>query len=281
MTTTSPGSWVELDTDHDTGIELLRAHFEGHAYDPHWHDSYLIGYTEEGLQQFNCRRQVQRSTPGHSFLLEPGEIHDGEAPHQAGFTYRNLYLPRQWLHRQLGNLFEDMPDQYELHVAETLSTDRRLVASIASAFLALRQREPRIVREACLDQMLERVTAHTHWRKKQESELHLPALARRCQEYLHANLYDNIGLNDMAAALGTDRFRLTRAFKTAFGIGPHAYLIQLRLVRARQLLALGWQPVDVASELCFSDQSHLGRWFRRAYKLTPADYRKRYTKLPD
>ena len=43
--------WIDLARDAETGIETLRAHFEGHAYDPHWHDSYLIGYTEIGVQQ--------------------------------------------------------------------------------------------------------------------------------------------------------------------------------------------------------------------------------------
>ncbi len=32
--------WLELRQHADTGIETIRAHFEGHAYDPHWHDSY-------------------------------------------------------------------------------------------------------------------------------------------------------------------------------------------------------------------------------------------------
>lgn len=36
-------NWIDLSQDADTGIETLRAHFEGHAYDPHGHDSYLTG----------------------------------------------------------------------------------------------------------------------------------------------------------------------------------------------------------------------------------------------
>jgi len=31
----------------------------------------------------------------------------------------------------------------------------------------------------------------------------------------------------------------------------------------------------------FADQSHLGRWFRRAYGLTPAAYRLGRTNVPD
>ncbi len=45
--------WIELNRDAETGIETIRAHFEGHAYDPHFHDSYLIGFTEQGVQQFH------------------------------------------------------------------------------------------------------------------------------------------------------------------------------------------------------------------------------------
>ncbi len=277
----STRNWIDLNRDRETGIESLRAHFQGHAYDPHWHDSYLLGYTEQGVQQFHCRRQVQRSVPGQAFLLEPGEIHDGEAPEHQGFTYRILYLPQDWLHSQLAGLFDGMPDHFELRVASTLSGDQKLVGGIAAAFLALHHQEPRIVKDACLDQMLSQATAHLSWRKKLIEEVHLPALARKGKDFLHAHVHEDIGLKDMAEALETDRFRLSRSFKTAYGIAPHAYLIQLRIVKARQLLALGWKPAEVANELCFADQSHLGRWFKRAYRLTPADYQKRCTSLPD
>lgn len=37
--------WLELRQHADTGIETIKAHFEGHAFDPHWHDSYLVGIT--------------------------------------------------------------------------------------------------------------------------------------------------------------------------------------------------------------------------------------------
>ena len=30
----SAQSWVDLAQDEDTGIETIRAHFRGHAYDP-------------------------------------------------------------------------------------------------------------------------------------------------------------------------------------------------------------------------------------------------------
>jgi len=106
-------------------------------------------------------------------------------------------------------------------------------------------------------------------------------VAHVARDYLQPEVFADIGLVALAQAWGGDRCRLTRAFKAAFGLAPHAYLIQLRLAKARQLLARGESPAQVASTLRFSDQSHMGRWFRRAYQLTPADYRKRCSNLPD
>lgn len=274
-------NWIDLAHDADTGIETLHAHFEGHAYDPHWHDSFLVGVTEQGVQQFNCRRARHHSTPGQVFLLEPGEIHDGDAPTAEGFTYRMLYLDPHWLEREVSAVFEEAPANCQLSFASTLTTDPRLAQATSLAFQSLHHGELRIVRQSTLDQLLERLTGQLQWRQRYREDPRLPLVATKAREYLHAHLHQDIGMDELALATGVDRFRLTRAFKSAFGLPPHAYLVQLRLARARHLLARGAQPADVATSLGFADQSHLGRWFVRAYGLTPATYRKRCSNLPD
>lgn len=277
----SDRSWIELKQDATSGIETVRAHFEGHAYDPHWHDSYLVGITEQGLQQFNCRRQQHNSTPGKVFLLEPGDIHDGTAPEAGGFTYRTLYLDPRWLDRELRAQFEEAPDNAQLSFAATLAEDPRLAIATANAFEAMHHDELRIVRQTALDHLLANLTSHLRWRTLITPDPRLPLVAQRARDYLHSHLHQDIGLDDLARVTGVDRFRLSRAFKAAFGMAPHAYLIQLRLTRARHLLARGESPVSVAAALGFADQSHLGRWFQRAYRMTPAGYRRRCSNVPD
>ena len=277
----SDRNWIELKQDATSGIETVRAHFEGHAYDPHWHDSYLVGITEQGLQQFNCRRQQHNSTPGKVFLLEPGDIHDGTAPEVGGFTYRTLYLDPRWLDRELRAQFEEAPDNAQLSFAATLAEDPRLAIATANAFEAMHHDELRIVRQTALDHLLANLTSHLRWRTLITPDPRLPLVAQRARDYLHSHLHQDIGLDDLARVTGVDRFRLSRAFKAAFGMAPHAYLIQLRLTRARHLLARGEAPVSIAAALGFADQSHLGRWFQRAYRMTPADYRRRCSNVPD
>jgi AraC-like DNA-binding protein len=237
--------------------------------------------TEQGVQQFSCRQRQHNSTPGQVFMLEPGEIHDGFAPSADGFTYSTLYLDPHWLERELHALFEQAPADCQPSIAQTLTQDTRLAQATLQAFQALHGGELRIVRQTALDGLLGQLTAHLQWRKRLPLDPRLPLVAQRARDYLHAHVHDDIGLDDLARVSGVDRFRLSRAFKSAFGIAPHAYLIQLRLAKARHLLARGETPADVASALGFADQSHLGRWFQRAYRLTPADYRKRCTNRPD
>lgn len=266
--------WVDLHQDSDTGIETIRAHFDGHAYDPHWHDSYLVGVTEQGVQQFHCRRSRHSSTPGRLVLVEPGEVHDGHAATDAGFTYSMFYISPQWLDNELRHQSDSAPNTLYPGFNSTLADDPKLAGHIHQAFDALRHQPWRIMRDTALDTMVQELLPHIGWKPRRLGQAQHPAIAVRACEYLHSHIEQDISLHDLAAACGVDRFSLSRAFKEAYGLAPHAYLVQLRLNQARKQLAAGQLPIEVSHQLGFADQSHLGRWFRRAYGLTPAQYRR-------
>ena len=242
--------WLELRQHADTGIETIKAHFEGHAFDPHWHDSYLVGITLSGTQQFHCRRERHRSQPGDAFLLEPGEIHDGDAPVEGGFTYLTFYLDERWLTRALQGLYESTPGSYSLHFAQTLTREPQLVRAIGETFSTLHNDEMKIVQQSTMDNLLSRITAHCHWRKKLPSQLQSSAVAHRARDYLYAHIGENVGLSDLARETGTDRFTLTRCFKREFHLAPHAWLIQLRLAKARQMLKSGMLAACASNRSC-------------------------------
>jgi AraC-like DNA-binding protein len=212
--------WLELRQHADTGIETIRAHFEGHAYDPHWHDSYLVGITLSGTQEFHCRRERHRSTPGDAFLLEPGEIHDGDAPVEGGFTYLTFYLDEAWLSSTLRGLYESVPSSYSLHFSRTMAREPQLAGAIARTFHSLHSEEMRIVQQSTMDDLLGQLTRHSQWRKRLPSHLQSAAVAHRARDYLHAHMGENIGLSDLARETGTDRFTLTRCFKREFHLSP-------------------------------------------------------------
>ena len=272
--------WLVARRDQETGIESLHAHFNGHAYDAHDHDDMLVGFTEQGVQQFQCRRSLHTSVPGRAILIEPGAMHDGHAPEAGGFTYGMLYLPQAWVERAARRLNLSGMGGVEAAFGHTLVDDPTLVDTIRQAFLAIHGNEGRLARDQTLDRLLTRLGGELRGPIALESGVVPPAIAR-VRDLLHAQMDGNIGLDELASVAGIDRFRLTRLFQRAFGTSPHAYLVRLRLRAARRLLAIGRTPAQVAADVGFADQSHLGRWFRRAYRITPAAYRQMCTNVPD
>jgi AraC-like DNA-binding protein/mannose-6-phosphate isomerase-like protein (cupin superfamily) len=76
-----------------------------------------------------------------------------------------------------------------------------------------------------------------------------------------------------AARAGMSREGFSRMFARHHGMPPHAFWLMARLNHARELLRVGEGIAGIAAEAGFADQSHLGRWFRRSFGITPGRYR--------
>jgi AraC-like DNA-binding protein len=63
-----------------------------------------------------------------------------------------------------------------------------------------------------------------------------------------------------------------RSFRKEYGLPPHAYANQLKLIAAKRKLQAGLPPAEVAADVGFYDQSHLTRVFKRAFDLTPGRF---------
>lgn len=96
--------------------------------------------------------------------------------------------------------------------------------------------------------------------------------AERVRALIHADRDGSLDLGNFSREIGLSRFQLLRAFKRAYGLSPHAYQLCYRIARAKRLLCMGHRPAYVATELCFSDQSHLNRHFKRLLGVTPREY---------
>lgn len=104
-------------------------------------------------------------------------------------------------------------------------------------------------------------------------------VVRQAEALLRAELDRTPSLDELALATSTNRFVLLRYFKKELGVGPHGYLVRLRVERARDLLARGQSPSDAAAEVGFADQAHLHRHFTRIVGVTPGQYARQVRSL--
>jgi AraC-like DNA-binding protein len=98
----------------------------------------------------------------------------------------------------------------------------------------------------------------------------------RIESMLAANAGNPLQLNDIAALVGMSRSALGRLFQEHRGKSPCACFRDIRLERARELLARGDLSVtEVAMETGFASSQHLAGVFRRKFGRHPSDFRGR------
>lgn len=98
---------------------------------------------------------------------------------------------------------------------------------------------------------------------------------RRVLEYMAQHIEHDVSLDDLAAVACLSPFHFLRMFARRIGVPPHRYLADMRLERAKTLLALGDLSVaEIALACCFSSQSNFSRAFRRATRTSPLAYRR-------
>src|SRR4051794_25487253 len=80
-------------------------------------------------------------------------------------------------------------------------------------------------------------------------------------------------VSEAAQLSGMSREAFSRRFRRLHGVPPQQFQLLAKLNDARRLLRIGTPVAEVAVETGFSDQSHLGRLFRRVFGITPGRYR--------
>ena len=113
-----------------------------------------------------------------------------------------------------------------------------------------------------------------------ETASDMPAVDR-ARELLTSSIKVPPSLQELADAVGSNRFVLLREFRKKFGLPPHAFVLRLRVDRARSLLARGEPITGVAQLLGFADQSHLSRVFKRVVGLSPGAYQRQARSFVD
>jgi AraC-like DNA-binding protein len=95
----------------------------------------------------------------------------------------------------------------------------------------------------------------------------------RIEQVLAANTGNPLRLEDIASLAGMSRSALGRLFLTHRGQSPCARFRELRLERARRLLARGERTVtEIALETGFASSQHFAGVFGRKYGSPPSDF---------
>lgn len=258
--------WARYWRHSSAPVEAMHAHFTGHVYHRHSHESYSFGVTESGAQAFNCRRAPHVSGPGMVMAFNPDDPHDGHAGDSGGFTYRMVHIGAEYFAGLAEGPMPLFPDPVTDH-PEAARALLRLHASLTDGAPDLVRGE-RLIAAA---RILPRISSRRLPGPPVPGRPGTRNIAARVRSYLR-DVDADISVDDLATAAGCSRYTAYRSFSTVYGMPPSDYQRLLRLRTARRLLAAGVSPAVAAADAGFADQAHLTRWFRRCYGVTPAAY---------
>lgn len=191
----------------------------------------------------------------------------------------DLYIPRKSLDALAEDANASVIDELRHEPGKALRDPiaRHLLLTIRPALSAPKQASELFVDHVAM--ALATHVAHTYGGMRARSEAKSGTLARwqerRAKELMAANLTGNITLAELAKACELSVRHFTRAFRGSTGMSPHAWLLNLRIEKAKQLLTDSRRTlVDIAFDCGFADQSHFTRVFRRSIGMSPGAWRR-------
>ena len=257
------------------GTSFFKARFVHHSYSRHTHDEYAVGTLEQGRQTFHCRGGQHVTTPGSLILVNPDDLHDGQAAGAAGaaYRYRMVYIEPALIAEALREA--DLPAALPLFRAPVVHSpelaaalchfNRRSEQPEGLDALEMETRLLQLVRA-----LLQRHAASPPARNPRDGRD--SAIVRHACRYLDEHYAADPSLSALAAQCGISRFALLRLFAKETGLPPHAYTTRARLREARRLLLQGEPAAQVAAAVGYVDQSHLTKRFKAAFGITPGQY---------
>lgn len=239
-------------------------------------DHHTLSFYLEGGQAVRCRQAPSaRGAPGALCSLPAG--HESQWDVNGSLQLLHIYLPHLQLAQAAERWFDQDPRLVSL--AEHIYFHDHELAALCMRIAALdwRERDAALsLQELTLDLQARLLAQHTTNRLPQRGLRGglAPAARRRVLDRVEARLALGVSLAELAEAACLSEFHFARMFKASFGVAPHAWVMQRRLVRARALLADGRSSLDDVAQRCgYAHVSHMNAALRRAGLASAAKLR--------
>lgn len=98
---------------------------------------------------------------------------------------------------------------------------------------------------------------------------------KNVRDYLSSHYAEKISLENVASQFYLNKFTMIRYFKDQYGMSPIAYLLQVRITKAKEMLRFTNNNIDEVAWKCgFPDGNYFSRAFKKIEHITPREYRR-------
>mgnify|MGYP000725359751 CR=1 FL=1 len=256
--------------DDTDGIELLTC-TSRHSFQDHIHDGYNIWFNDKGGEWFRIKGKSRIVALDEFGIVNPGDVHANQPCDTGLRRLKSFYVDRRLIRKLLRHC--GWNDTATVDFPRAIYRDPENRTRLIELHEALRHSSMKLHRQTLMLETFARIIMRhgQGLRIKPEKNDALEKLSP-VFEYMRHHLADDVSLETLAGLIRCTPYHLIRMFKQATGLPPHAYLVRLRIEKARHLLATGASIASAAMDAGFSDQSHLTRLFKKSFGITPGSY---------
>ena len=253
-------------------------HPKGYAFD--WQkgrvlDSFALVYVSGGRGNFESAGNPNLPLePGNVFLLFPGVWHRYQPDSQTGWHEFWIgfdgVMARNW---RKSTFISPAKPVIKVNAEDTmLATFSRMIQAVRATRPALQQ----ILAGAAANLI---GLCYSAQQASLETENPRSNAVGQAIARLEGDLGGQLDMKTLAQELGVSYSWFRTAFVLHTGLAPHQYLLEMRLVRARNLLAGSRLTVkEIAVQTGFQDEHYFSRLFRQKLNVTPSQWRSRSQK---
>ncbi len=233
----------------------------------HTHAEYQICLSLDTPGEYSYLRKKHRVPPRSVTLIHPDELHGARdmEPRSKPAEFWLFYVPVDLVRDATDSRSAPFAAQFTSVAGELVTRFSRLPGQLFRAASKLEHDE---VLGHALTDLLGALGVRSPERRVRPSAVRLD----RVRDLIRERCDQSLSLAFLARAAGMSSTAFSREFRHRFGCPPHRYLVQMRVERAKRLLADGVSSAEVAMACGFADQSHLNRHFRPLTGMTAGRY---------
>lgn len=91
-------------------------------------------------------------------------------------------------------------------------------------------------------------------------------------QYINNHIEEDISIDELSEQFYLSKYHLIREFKKHSGTTIHKYIVQKKLIQAKELILSGIPIINVYEQCGFGDYSNFFRAFKNEYGITPKNF---------
>lgn len=250
-------------------LALFKASYTTYKFKPHFHETYTLIVIIEGTGDYSYDKNKFITSRGRFLILNPFEVHTGRSIGKVPLNYRSMYIPKEIFYKVSEKFTEDRLPVFNNKIIR----NEKMASMILEVHQALYYSNSILEAEYMLINLIKNLmeAGQVHF-QNQEKNYHQPLVVKKLREYIHDNYAENLSLEHLSRTAELSPDHVVKLFKKQFGLPPHQYLLNLRVEKARDMLANKLPVTDVAYKTGFFDQSHFIRNFKKIIGVTPKHF---------